>query len=68
MIQGNIVSYLKDKLEQSVYIWLNIETINIPLYDSAIKYHDILIYGYDDARQVLYCSDFFRMAIIREAQ
>lgn len=59
MIQGNIVSYLKDKLEQSVYIWLNIETINIPLYDSAIKYHDILIYGYDDARQVLYCSDFF---------
>lgn len=59
MIVGDIVSYLKGKLEHDVYIWMNIEIINIPIYNLSVNYHDVFIYGYDDSKKIFYCADFF---------
>lgn len=43
---------------------MNVETVNIPIYETIIKFHDIFIYGYDDGQKKFYTADFLEMDII----
>lgn len=59
-VQDDIISYIKDKIDKDIYVWMNVETVNIPIYETIIKFHDIFIYGYDDGQKKFYTADFFR--------
>lgn len=57
----DIVTFVKDSIDQSQYVHL---MVNLNYLKPSLCYqkkdypHDILIYGYDEERKLLFCSDF----------
>lgn len=62
----NFITFCKTTLDRDFYIFLPIETSEIKNYvnykQKAIPHH-IFIYGYDDEKEIFYCSEFFSFSI-----
>lgn len=59
----NIEQFIIDAINEGHYVYLSIDQYYISSYESFGKRHgahDMLIYGYDQQRQVFYIADFFR--------
>ncbi|MDF2511931.1 MAG: hypothetical protein K0S04_1797 [Herbinix sp.] len=59
-VQEDIIDFVKDKINQEIYVWMNVESGGIPVYETIIRFHDIFLYGYDDEAEEFYAADFFR--------
>lgn len=57
-----IVEAMIDIINTGLYVYLNINTVFIPLYKNFEnnQMHDIFVYGYDMDEKVLYVADFFQ--------
>lgn len=58
LVQDDITKFIKNMIDNNVYIWMNIEVKDIPAYGENMSFHDIFIYGYDENEEKMYVADF----------
>lgn len=56
---GDCLSFVKDIINEDYYVYLCVMTDCISAYKQMKGPHDMMIYGYDDEKQILYIADFF---------
>lgn len=56
---GNYLSFIKDNIDEGYYVYLCVDTNCISAYKQLKGPHDLMIYGYDDEKQIVYIADFF---------
>lgn len=56
---GNYLSFIKDVINEEYYVYLCVKTSCIREYSHMNAPHDMMIYGYDDDKQIVYAADFF---------
>ena len=56
---NNIIDFIKNCIDRDTYIIPAVDRYYIPACNSEIHcFHECLIYGYDDAKEILYFADF----------
>ncbi|MCX8132096.1 MAG: BtrH N-terminal domain-containing protein [Clostridia bacterium] len=58
----SIIDFVIESIDFGFYVYLNIDTYYIPVYENYLKQHsrhDIFIYGYDKEKKILNTADFF---------
>lgn len=62
MDMGNsVLNFLKHQIDENYYISLRIDLYEVPCYEyyhSAHYRHEVLLYGYDDKKQIVYVAGF----------
>ena len=58
---NGIINFIRDYIEHNYYIYAFFEVSQIAAYNTKhLRYHDMMLYGYDDRKEEIYFSDNYK--------
>ena len=60
---GDYLSFIKDVINEEYYVYLCVKPSCIRKYSLSNAPYDMMIYGYDDNKQIVYAADFLNRKI-----